>query len=142
MANHSTIKLILSILRGLLGTGARFKLSKAKKYKFYLGTLIMFEYEDVVDNVKPLQRDLRGSSYISFSMYPTGNITVVSTTNYKPKLGDFSDYRISSQSSLLVGLYSNFALKTTYTFVYDDKPAIGIPTSQYSFTTGVSYSFD
>jgi putative salt-induced outer membrane protein YdiY len=102
----------------------------------------MFEYEEVADGVTPIQRDIRGSSYISFSLYPTDNLTLISTTYYQPKLVDFSDYRISSQSSLLVNLFTSFALKTTYTFIYDDKPAIGIPSSQYSFTTGVSYSFD
>ncbi|MFC7358063.1 DUF481 domain-containing protein [Jejudonia soesokkakensis] len=139
-AQYNKINLI--DFRGLLGTGPRFKLTQSEKYKFYLGTLVMFEYEEVADGVTPIQRDIRGSSYLSFSLYPSNNLTLISTTYYQPRIDHFSDYRISSQSSLLVGLFTNFSLKTTYTFVYDDKPAIGIPNSQYSFTTGVSYAFD
>ncbi len=32
--------------RGLLGTGPRLKLSENDNYRFYLGTLIMYEYEE------------------------------------------------------------------------------------------------
>ena len=67
---------------------------------------------------------------------------MVSTTYYQPLFKQFSDYRISSESSLLVEMFTNFALKTTYRFIYDAVPAVGIPNSQYEFTTGITYSFD
>lgn len=127
--------------RGLLGTGPRFKLSTNESYRFYLGTLIMFEQEELSDGVSGIQRDFRGSTYFSFSLYPTSNITIVSTTYYQPKLNDFGDYRIASQSSLLIDMFKNFAFKTTYSFTYDEYPALGIPSSQYNFTTGIVYSF-
>lgn len=135
-------KINLIDFRGLAGTGPRFKLTDSEKYKFYLGTLVMYEYEEVSDGVTPYQRDFRGSAYLSFSLYPTDNITVISTTYYQPQIDKVSDYRISSQSSLLVMLFKNFALKTSYTFTYDAFPAIGIPNSQYDFSTGLTYSFD
>jgi putative salt-induced outer membrane protein YdiY len=128
--------------RGLLGTGPRFKLTSSENYKFYLGTHIMLEQEELDDNTTPLQRDFRATSYLSFSMYPTPNITVTSTTYYQPMLRKFSDYRVSSQTSLLIKMFRNFAFKTTYTFVYDQYPAIGIPNSQYNLTSGIVYSFD
>ncbi len=135
-------KVSLINFRGLLGTGPRFKLSQSENYKFYLGTLIMYEHEETADNFTPLQRDIRGSTYLSFSIYPTDRISIVSTTYYQPLLKEVSDYRISSQSSLGVELFGNFDLKLTYTFVYDAAPALGIPTSQYDFRTGISYSFN
>ena len=135
-------KVNLINFRGLLGTGPRIKLTNSENYKFYLGTLAMFEYEEVDDGVTPLQRNLRGSSYLSFSLYPTERISMVSTTYYQPLFKQFIDYRISSESSLLVEMFTNFALKTTYRFIYDAVPAVGIPNSQYEFTTGITYSFD
>ncbi len=135
-------KISLIDFRGLLGTGPRFKLTTSENYKFYLGTLVMYEHEEIADGVTPIQRDVRGSAYLSFSMYPTETITIVSTTYYQPKFSQFSDYRISSQSSLLIDLFKNFAFKTSYTFTYDIFPAVGIPNSQYNFTTGITYSFD
>ena len=135
-------KINLIDFRGLAGTGPRFKLSTSEKYKFYLGTLMMYEHEKVTDGVTPTQKDFRVSTYLSFSLYPTEHISIISTTYYQPRIDKFHDYRISSQSSLLVGLFKNFALKTSYTFTYDAFPAIGIPNSQYDFSTGMTYSFD
>ena len=39
-------KVTLIDFRGLIGTGPRFKLSTSDNYRFYLGTLVMYEYED------------------------------------------------------------------------------------------------
>ncbi|GEQ85348.1 hypothetical protein ULMS_08560 [Patiriisocius marinistellae] len=128
--------------RGLLGTGPRFKVSKADNYRVYIGTLAMLEYEEVDDGATPLQKDFRGSTYLSFSLYPTNNVSIVSTTYYQPLLKEISDYRISSQSALVVSMFKNFGLKLAYTFIYDAQPAVGIPNSQYDFTTGINYSFD
>ena len=128
--------------RGLIGAGPRFKLSTAsEKYKIYLGTLVMYEQEELSDGSQ-IERNFRGSSYLSFSLYPTDRITLISTTYYQPKLNEFSDYRVSSQSSLLIKLYKTLDFKTSYTFTYNAHPAIEIPNSQYHLTSGLSYSFD
>ncbi len=128
--------------RGLLGTGPRFKLTTSEKYKFYFGTHIMYEYEELSDGITPIQRDFRSTSYFSFSLYPTKTVSVISTTYYQPKIKDFSDHRFSNQSSLLIDVFENFAFKTTYTFIYDETPAVGIPNSQYNLESGFVYSFD
>lgn len=128
--------------RGLIGTGPRFKLTKLENYKLYLGTLIMYEYQELSDGQTPIERIYRGSTYFSFSLFPTETMSVSSTTYYQPRLRDFSDFRIASETSLLITLYKNFGFKTTYTFTFDDSPAVGIPNSQYELTTGIVYSFD
>ena len=128
--------------RNLVGTGLRYKLSNAENYKFYLGSLVMYENEKLSDGVTPVQKNTRNSSYLSFSLYPSENISVISTTYYQPILKNFSDYRISNQSSLRVGMFKNVSIKVSYTFTYDVFPAIGIPNSQYDFSTGIAYSFD
>lgn len=129
-------------LRTLVGTGPRFKLTKSEKYKFYLGPLVMYEYERLLDEAGTRNKDIRGSIYLSFSLFPNDNITIVSTTYYQPLFENFSDYRISSQSSLLVKLYKNLALNVSHTFFFDAFPAEGIPTSQYDLSTGITYTFD
>lgn len=127
--------------RGLVGTGPRFKLTDSQLYNFYLGTLIMYEQEELDDELGTVQRDIRGSTYFSFSLYPLSNISVISTTYYQPKLSGFGDYRVSSQTSLLVKMFDNFSFKTTYTYIYDEFPAEGIPQSQYNFSSGIAYTF-
>lgn len=128
--------------RGLAGTGPRFKLTTSEKYKFYFGTHIMYEYEELSDNITPIQRDFRSTSYLSFSLYPTKTLSLISTTYYQPKIKDVADYRFSNQSSLLIDVIKNLAFKTSYTFLYDETPAVGIPNSQYNLESGFVYSFD
>ncbi len=135
-------KINLIDFRGLAGTGPRFKLTTWENYKFYLGTLVMYEHEKLTDGITPTQKNFRGSTYLSFSIYHSESLTVISTTYFQPRIDKFSDYRITTDSSLLVNIFKNFALKTTYRFTYDAFPAIGIPNSQYDFTTGITYSFD
>lgn len=129
-------------LRTLVGTGPRIKLTKSEDYRFYFGPLVMYEYERLLDDAGTRNRELRASVYLSFSIYPTDNISLISTTYYQPLFEKFSDYRISSQSTLLVKLYKDLSLSVNHTFFFDAFPAQDIPTSQYNFSTGVVYSFD
>jgi len=127
--------------RGLWGIGPRIKLTQSEEYKIYFGTLLMYEHEELDDDITPVQREFRNSSYLSLSFYPTSRIAIISTTYYQPKFKNFKDYRISSESSAVVNLFSKFSLKTTYTFIYNHFPAEGIPRSLFEFKTGVVYIF-
>lgn len=129
--------------RGLFGTGPRFKLSEHENYKFYLGTLVMYEYEkssNVIVNRE--QKDLRGSAYLSFSMYPTETISIISTSYYQPKLDAFKDYRFSSNTSLLFEIFKDLAFKTNFNYFFDAFPvSSAIPKTQFELTNGLLYSF-
>jgi putative salt-induced outer membrane protein YdiY len=128
--------------RGLLGVGLRKKLSKNDKYRFFLGSLIMYEYEEAtITSIEPL-RDFRNSTYLSFSLYPKENISIVSTTYYQPLLKRFSDFRISNETTIAFKVLKNMAFKTSFIYNYDAKPIIGIPNTQYELTNGLVYSFD
>ncbi|MDX1472048.1 MAG: DUF481 domain-containing protein, partial [Flavobacteriaceae bacterium] len=129
--------------RGLAGLGPRFKLSKNDNYRIYFGTLIMYEYEKADSNIVPrINKDIRGSSYLSFSLYPTSRISIISTTYYQPKLEAFNDFRISSQTSLAIGLFTNFSFVSSFTYNYDAFPIGTTPETQYQFTNGIAYTFD
>ena len=125
-----------------MGTGPRFKLSTMENYKFYIGTLLMYEYESLNDRTTPIQRDFRGSTYFSFSLYPTEALSFSSTTYYQPRLDKFNDYRISSQSTMSISVFEKIAFLVNYTFTFDTFPAVGVPKSQYELTMGLGYSFD
>lgn len=135
-------KITLISFRGLIGTGPRFKLSTSEKYKFYLGTLVMYEYEKIDDGITPIQRDYRGSTYFSFSLYPIETLSFSSTTYYQPQISELNDYRISNQSTMLISVFKKISFLVNYTFTFDTFPAVGVPRSQYEFTTGLAYSFD
>lgn len=128
--------------RGLLGTGPRFKLSKSDDYNFFLGILSMYEYEKIENDLENvIHRDFRNSTYVSFSLFPKDNISIVSTTYYQPLYKDFSDFRLSNDTSLVIGIIKNLGFKVGFTYLYDALPAIGVPKEQYKLTNGLTYTF-
>lgn len=128
--------------RGLVGLGPRFKLYSNDTYRFYLGTLVMYEYEKSLNiSEDRIQKDIRGSAYLSFSMYPTDYLSIISTSYYQPKLDRFKDFRLSTDTSFLFKIFETLAFKTTFTYSYDAFPVVAIPKTQYELTNGLLYTF-
>lgn len=129
--------------RGLLGTGPRFKISKNDNYRFYFGTLMMYEYEKATNAIpNRIQEDVRGSAYLSFSLYPTETISIISTSYYQPKIEAFSDYRFSSNTSLLFKIFKDLAFKSNFNFFHDAFPVTSnVPKTQFELTNGLLYTF-
>ncbi len=102
----------------------------------------MYEYEEASDNSIAILRDFRGSMYLSFSLYPLENLSIVSTTYYQPLIKQLSDFRVSNETSLALKIFDNLAFKTSFTFNFDTEPIVGIPETQYELTNGIIYTFD
>jgi len=128
--------------RRLAGTGFRYKLTKSEKYKAYLGSLAMYEYEKTTETIPVYHKDWRNSTYLSFSFYFNENISLISTTYYQPLLEDFLDYRVAHQSALALKIIKNLSFKTAFNFTYDTFPVAGIPNKEYELTNGLVYTFD
>lgn len=130
-------------LRALIGTGPRFKLNDSNNYKFYVGTLIMYEHEKASESIPDrLQEDIRGSTYLSFSLYPTETISIISTSYYQPRVDKFKDYRLSSNTSILFIILEDLAFKMTFNYYFDAFPVSdAIPKTQYELTNGLLYTF-
>lgn len=127
--------------RGLVGSGFRFKLSKNEIYKFYLGSLFMYEHENINSNFENPNRDWRNSTYFSMSLYPKTNISFVSTTYFQPRVDRFSDFRISSQHTIAFEFYKKLMFTANFIYQYDKFPVMGIPREQYRLTNGLLYNF-
>ena len=129
--------------RGLIGSGPRLTVRKSKNYQFFTGILSMYEYEEIENELEQaFNRDFRNSSYFSFSLFPKDNIAIVSTTYYQPLYKDFSDYRISNDTSIALTIYKNLAFKVHFTYLFDKKPALGVPKEQYKLSNGLTYTFN
>ena len=128
--------------RGLLGIGPRIKLSKNEEYRYYLGTLLMYEHEEASEPNIAILKDWRGSGYFSCSLYPVKNISIVSTTYYQPLLNQFSDFRISNETSIAFKVLKNLVFKTTFSYNFDYDPIVNIPKTQYELTNGIVYTFE
>lgn len=128
-------------MRFLAGTGPRFKLLGSKKVNLYAGTAALYESE--IEKVKPAvhHRDIRSSSYGSITYKPSENSELVSTLFYQPLYAAFSDFRVLHELSFRVNFVKNFTFKTTWNYLYDSRPAAGIPKENLSIKNGFEYVF-
>lgn len=128
--------------RALFGVGPRFKLSKNPNYRFFLGTLMMYEYENSMGATQDIvDQDFRGNIYLSFALFPSKNIQIINTSYYQPKIKGFSDYRISSETTLGITILKNIQFTTSFSYQFDTEPVLGIPLTQYKLENGIAFTF-
>lgn len=120
-------KLIGLRMRYLLGTGPRFKLVQIEKFKTYLGTLYMLEYEMNNDKSQKLLQG-RFSAYLSFSIRPIKTIEFISTTYYQPRFDEIKDYRIATENAILFKFHRILSFGMNFKLNYDAAPPVGAPT--------------
>ncbi len=135
----NTITLIKS--RFLLGTGPRFKIFSNKTLRLYAGTLIMYEQEQETGSLPILHKDVRNSNYFSFSFTPNKMLEIISTSFYQPLLKQWNDCRFLTQISVKAKAGKQLAVKINWNYLNDPFPAKGIPSVNYSLSTGVEYDF-
>lgn len=129
-------------LRYLLGTGPRFKLVDKEKLKIYAASLVMFEYgeDDTTENA--FHRDVRSSSYLTFTFVPIHNLRIISTTYYQPLYNELSDFRLMNQESVEISISGRFKLEPAFNYLFDSRPVSGVPKVNYSFKMGLEYHFN
>jgi hypothetical protein len=128
-------------LRILAGTGPRFKLHDSPKFRVYAATAAMYEYEKEKIEPPVFHRDLRSSSYISFTYEPSEHFEVVSTTFYQPLFRQLDDFRIFNQLSFNFKAGKHTTFITSWNYLYDAFPAGISPHINYSISNGISYKF-
>ncbi|HRB67210.1 MAG TPA: DUF481 domain-containing protein, partial [Chitinophagales bacterium] len=111
-------------MRFLLGTGPRFKLVEVNKFKSYLGTLYMLEYEINEDKTEKLLQG-RFSGYLSFSFRPINTIELVSTTYYQPRFDAIKDFRVSTENAIFFKFHKILSFGLNYRMTYDSRPPLG-----------------
>ncbi len=126
-------------LRTLIGTGLRYKISKKESKKFYLGSSIMFEHEEIKDHLEPTSNLIRWSNYFSFSIYMDNHLSWIGTTYYQPAIKNFNDFRMATQTSLTYSFSKKLAFNTKFSLNYDAIPVNGIPQTDYNLSSGIIY---
>jgi len=128
-------------LRTLFGTGPRFKIHSSERFRLYAATAAMYEYEE--EQMKPavFHRDLRSSSYLSFSYTPNPVFEIVSTSFYQPLFNQLNDYRIMNQIALNIKLTRRLLVTTSWDYLYDAFPAGNNRGSNFTLTNGFTYTF-
>jgi hypothetical protein len=125
--------------RFLVGTGPRFELPAPEDLKTYLGISFMHEYERDITQPPITHRVFRNSSYLTLLFAPSKHLKLVSTTYYQPWLGHLSDFRILNKESVNFSITKKLSLILNWDYSYDSSPVIGIPKSNFTFSSGIKY---
>jgi len=136
---YNPVKLLAK--RFLVGVGPRFRIINSKKVSFYLGSLPMYEYEQLSDSLETKTERLRLDSYISLNFHISDNISLSNITYYQPDFENFEDYRISSESSIHFKITDALKFKVSYQTTFDSDPPEDVAGLFYKFKNTLSYSF-
>lgn len=130
-------------LRLLNGTGPRFRLVKTEHARIYTGTSYMYEISRELTEEEGyiMLREHRNSNYVSFSLFPTENFSVISTTYFQPRLDKWSDHRISNATELRFKIYKSLVFGVEYELSYDSYPAFGVPEITHSLQNKIGVTF-
>jgi len=126
-------------LRWLIGTGLRWQLVDGKIGRAFLGTLYMFEYDEL-RNFDLKFRDHRLSSYLSMFLQLSPTTGLSNTTYYQPRLPDFNQTRISSATTLTVGISKKLSFTSRFNLTHDariNRVFPELPKTTYVWTNGL-----
>lgn len=124
--------------RYLTGAGLGFNVVEKDSLKFRVGTLPMYEYEELTTNV--IERNFRQSTYIL--LFFKLKTLEFQTINYcQPKINDFSDYRLSSSSSVEFTLRKWLKYNVSFDLLYDSKVPATIPDLVFTLRNGLGVEF-
>lgn len=129
-------------VRSLTGTGPRFKIISAQKFRFYAASLLMYEIE--TEDINPIIKhfDWRSSSYVSFTILPTDNLEIISTTYFQPRINMLKDFRLLNDVDVKVKTGKRFSILIQWSLIYDKFPAGTAPNTIYNLASGFSYQFE
>lgn len=128
--------------RYLIGAGPRFKFPMPKTIKFYLGVLIMYEYEKEITEPPIYNSYFRNSTYLSITYKPNDIVGISSTTFYQPRMDYFSDFRILNQTTISLAISKKLAVTINWNYLYDEFPVEGVPKINANYSTGFKYVFN
>lgn len=132
--------------RLLSGTGPRVKLLRTDSSQLYFGLLYMYEHEASTDFIETpeetLEKDVslfdhRLSTYLSGGFQITETFNINHVTYFQPNLEDFSDFRVSSETSFSLKISEKLAFRTYFQLVYDRRPPIPVPNLMYTLNNGL-----
>ncbi len=134
-------------MRRLLGGGIRLNMRSTTASTFYIGTGLMFEYEEWKSNElnKLITKEIwKNSTYLGFKATVNEYVKFNGIVYFQGGLDTDSDLyrsRYSGDISLSVTLTNNLSFMTTFTSQYEERPIININNWVYSLTNGLIWNF-
>ena len=123
--------------RNLIGIGPRYKINKSEKTVFYIGSLVMQEFEKTPDDTKTMSYQ-RLSNYLSLSIKNKANtLEFASVVYYQPNINFWEDYRISSQTSLAFNITSKLQFVNSLNYGFDSYAPTNVSKKNIILTNGL-----
>jgi putative salt-induced outer membrane protein YdiY len=115
------------------------------EFKIRLGTTYFYEHESYNVPVNSMHGSSlyanRLSTYLTFEYVIKEEVKLVVINYYQPQIGNWQDYRIISDNSLIVSLSSDVDLKVGFNLRYDSRPAETIKNTDTITRFGFSFKF-
>lgn len=138
--SSSPIQLLLQ--RRLLGTGLRYRVFKSAdgRQRIYLGAATLWEENTFAE---PYQRAYwhRSSNYLSMTLRPWEQVSLIGTTYWQPVWGYIRNYRFSTDWMLKVALSKKLALTLDFEYRLDKNLPPEAPAETYAWRNGLMWQF-
>jgi hypothetical protein len=116
--------------------GPRYKINKSEKIIFYIGSLLMQEFEEATDNPNTMSFQ-RLSNYLSLSVKNAAKtIEFTAVVYYQPNINLWEDYRLSSQASLAFNITSKVQFVNSVNYGYDSYTPTNVNKKNIILTNG------
>lgn len=126
--------------RGLLGTGARFKVLGHESFRVYTGIAYMLEYE-IPEGDGKKETSNRFSSYISLTFKVGDGFSLINTTYFQPKISSFKDHRVANNTDLVFKITKHLSYALAFEHLTDSRPLPGVPENIYSLKNKLLLDF-
>ncbi len=126
-------------LRTLTGSGLRFNVIQSDSVLLRGGWSFMYEYEETT--IPEFSNVLRNSNYLAFNIKVGKNWSFNTILYYQPNLFDFSDYRLSNETSLSHNLTEHISILFNLNVLYDSRPPKDVPVNIFSSGIMLRYKF-
>lgn len=112
--------------RKLIGAGFRYRILNSRNLKLRLGTSYYYEYERFDShNISAYTKKVfanRFSTYLTLEFSIKDDAKLLMISYFQPRIGQWSDYRILSDNSLIISLSTLVDLKVSFNLRYDTRP--------------------
>ncbi len=125
--------------RMLAGGGTRIRIINSKKKLLYFAPLIMYEYEKLTDSLKSQVELMRLDAYLSTNYEINKYLSFNNVTYFQPAFKNFSDYRISSETSLRIKISNHFSFDTSFSVDFDSMPPPEVQNMFYIYANKLTF---
>ena len=128
--------------RSLLGTGPRLKIFDKPNLNLSLGAMYMYELENTLEDIPQFYINHRLSTYLSFNyVIAKDRIEITTITYYQPLFNDFSDLRVTNQTSISLIFTKNLSFEIGIKYLYDANPPISVISNSFVNNIGLKLNF-